>query len=76
MDIYDVVKKLVGHIHPVGETNEDGIRFSNLMVMTDLVDRLLTDIDRVGMQKNRQEYSIQKAGKFASDFLTQIGIVE
>ncbi|MFA5340161.1 MAG: hypothetical protein WC332_00145 [Clostridia bacterium] len=76
MELYDVVKKLVGEIKPIGETTEDGKRFENLKVMTDMVDQLLTDIDEVASGKNRYEYSIKCAGEYADKFLTRIGITE
>lgn len=75
MEVYDVVKKLIGPIKPVGETNEDSRRFENLKAMTQLIDELLTDIDAVGMEKSRVEYSRKRAGEFADAFLTKIGIV-
>jgi len=76
MEIYDVVVKLVGQIKPVGETNEDNRRFENLKVMTELIDLLICDIEGVASQKNRQEYSIGHAGKFADNYLKELGIEE
>ena len=76
MDIHEVVKKLVGKIQPVGKTNEDNQRFENLKVLTALVDKLLTDIDNVAMEKDRHKYSRSRAGKFASEFFAHIGITE
>lgn len=76
MEIIDIVKKLIGEIEPIGESHEDEKRFENLKVMTKLVDDLLTDIDRVSCDKDRYEASRKKAGKYASDFLDRIGIVE
>ena len=76
MEIYDVVTKLIGPVKPVGETNADNERFENLSNMCDLVDKLLTDIDDVGMQQDRHEFSRKRAGEYASKFLTRIGIVE
>lgn len=76
MEIYDIVKKLVGPINPVGETNTDDERFKNLKVMTELVDELLTDIDTVAYQnKDSHEYSRKRAAEFASAFYAKIGIV-
>jgi len=72
MDVYDVVKKLVGEIKPVGETNTDDYRFENLKVMTDLVDKLLTDIDDIVPEKRSQEFSRKRAGDFADKFLTSL----
>jgi len=72
MDIHEIVKKLVGKIYPVGETNADNDRFENLKAMTKLVDDLLTDINWVAQQNNRHEYSINRAGQFASSFLDEL----
>ena len=72
MDIHEIVKKLVGKIDPVGETNTDNDRFENLKAMTELVDELLSDIYRVARGNNRHEYSINRAGQFASSFLDEV----
>ncbi len=77
MDVYEVVKKLVGEINPIGDTNVDKVRLDNLNIMTELVDSLLTDIDAVANNyKNNHQYSMKKASEFASDFFTKIGIEE
>jgi hypothetical protein len=77
MTNYDVVKKLVGAINPVGETNTDNERFENLKEMTHLVEMLIIDIDRVATNnQNRHEFSLKRAGDFASKFMTDdLGIV-
>jgi len=76
MDVYEVATKLIGPVRPVGETNIDNERFDNLKVMTELVDRLLKDIDDVASWKGRAEFSMNRAGKYADDFYTRIGIIE
>ena len=77
IDVYELVIKLVGPIAPVGETHTDDKRFENLKAMTELVDKLLTDIDDVAyLNKDRQEYSMKTAAEFASAFYDKIGIVE
>lgn len=76
MEIYDVVKKLLGDIEPVGETREDERRHKNLVETCDLVDKLLTDIDRVIPNKNRTEHSMKKAGEYADSFFDGLGITE
>jgi len=77
MDIHEIVKKLVGNISPIGETNEDNRRFENLKVMTDLVDSLLSEMDEIVYRKsNNQEFSIKRAVDFIIDFMDEIGIVE
>ena len=73
----EIVKKLVGNIDPVGETNEDNRRFENLKTMTELVDLLLTDIDYVALENaHRDEFSRMRAGEFAKKFFDSIGIGE
>ncbi len=75
MEIYDVVKKLVGEIDPIGDSNHDMQRFENLNTMTDLVDTLLVDIaDVARFNKNRHEASMKKAGEYAHDFFRIQGI--
>ncbi len=75
MDIYEVVKKLVGEISPIGETQTDSNRFENLKIMTELTDKLLTDIDKVAyVYKDSHEYSVKRAGEFAEKFLDKMGI--
>jgi hypothetical protein len=76
MDIYEIVKKLVGGIQPVGETNVDNKRYENLVEMTELVDKLIFDISQVAYNKNSYMASYKKAGVFADNFLAGLGIVE
>lgn len=77
MEIHDVVKKLIGKIEPIGETQEDERRFNNLKDMCDLVNKLVSDIDDVAFgNKNRHEHSMKNAGLYASKFLDDLGIKE
>lgn len=78
MNIHEIVKKLIGEIDPIGETQTDSVRFENLEAMTKLVDVLVTDIDNVVYDhRNSHEFSVKKAADFASKFLTKtLGIVE
>lgn len=77
MDLIDVVHKLVGPIEPVGESHTDEQRFENLKVITDLVDTLVWEIDRVSACMGDSRYSMDRAGKFAHEFLADtLGIQE
>lgn len=77
MTIHEVVKKLIGSINPIGETNTDNERFGNLQTMTELVTLLVTDIDDVAMLSNKHEYSVKRAGEFATKYLAEdLGIAE
>ena len=74
----DVVKKLIGKINPIGETNTDNERFENLKAMCELVNNLIIDIDDMAYQnKDSRKYSVKRASEYASNFLTKtIGIAE
>lgn len=63
----EIVKILIGNIHPVGETRLDDIRYQNLKVMCTLVDALLNEIYEVIDDKDRNEYSVKRAGEYASE---------
>ena len=73
INVYEVVKKLVGEINPVGETNTDKRRFENLKVMIDLVDELLLDISDMGWRyRNNYQDSMKKASNSANNFLDNV----
>jgi len=74
MELIDVVRKLIGPVDPIGETQTDDIRSKNLGEMIDLVDRLITDIVKVASYKTRAEYSMNRSGKRASEFLDDLAI--
>lgn len=72
MEMYDVVKKLLGPIEPVGETNTDDKRYKNLEDTITLIDKLLFDINQITPNATRDEASMKKAGKKAIQFLSEI----
>lgn len=72
MKVVDVVRKLIGPIEPVGESNEDDRRLNNLNELVTLVDMLIGDISMVARSKDRQEHSMKRAGRFAHSFLKDI----
>lgn len=71
MELDQIVKKLVGPINPVGETNEDDKRFENLQTMCELTNKLVAAIDEVAYEnRDKVEHSLKKAADYAQDFLT------
>ena len=74
--VYLVVQKLIGNICPIGATHTDNNRFDNLKELCKLVDKLVYDIDHITTYKDSQMYSIKRAGEYADNFLTQLGITE
>lgn len=71
-----VVNKIIGPIFPIGESNADNDRFENLQEMCELVEELLSYLHQVRTEKNAHEYSVKRAGQYADNFLTTIGITE
>lgn len=75
MTNYDVVKKLIGDIRPVGESNEDTRRFENLKKMCELFDEIHTAIDAVAYDfKNDKQGSVKHSCDYANKFLDKLGI--
>jgi len=72
MTNHDVIGKLLGPIEPVGETNEDERRYKNLDATIELVEKLCYDIYCVSRNKDRQEYSMKRAGITADKFLKNL----
>lgn len=64
----EIVFKLIGNIHPVGETRTDEKRFDNLKDMCALVEDLICHIKGVAKEDGR-EHSIKKASDYAKAFL-------
>jgi hypothetical protein len=72
MTVYDVVKKLIGPIDPVGAEHVDTKRFENLAAMIDLTEALLDDLYSVSCYSTRQEASMARAGKKAKAVFVNI----
>ena len=77
MELYDIVNKLVGPTRPIGDSVEDAKRLANLKKLTELVDKLLTDIDHIADEfVHREEWSMKQAGRHCAAFLDTLGIRE
>ena len=72
MELHEVVMKMVGPVMPVGETREDERRLENIKKLTELVDRLLFEIDAVSHNADRVEASMKAIGVRARDFMTAV----
>lgn len=71
-NIYPVVKRLLGMTSPIGETTTDRVRLLNLQDTTELVYKLLSDIQYVADIHHNGEYSIIEAKEFAQEFLKSL----
>ena len=75
MDIYEVAKKLIGEVEPVGETHTDDKRYENLKKLTNLTEQLLTDICRIeNNYKNNHQHSMKRASTHCAGFLDANGV--
>ena len=72
IDLYELIEKINGKIEPIGETHIDNDRFENLQRLVKLVDKLIFDINEVAGLRDREQYSLKKAGKYAFDSLKEI----
>lgn len=74
IDVYEVVKKLIGEIEPVGSSEIDAKRFENLKAMTGLIERLIDDTYEVGKYRNNHQASMKKAAEYADKFSEALGL--
>lgn len=72
MNNCDVIRKLIGPISPIGESNTDRDRLENLKETIDVVNCLLEDIYTVSKEITRYEHSMKLAGKTAKEYLSSI----
>ncbi len=72
----EIVRKLIGPIIPVGETNQDDQRFENLKETCELVNELIIGIDYIARTyKDSYEFSVSRSQEYATNFLTnKLGI--
>ena len=76
MEVVDVIRKLIGQVEPIGSSHIDEDRYKNLIVLCEVVDELLGDISSVRQNKNRVEYSMNRSGKYADEWLNDRGMKE
>jgi len=72
MNIHEIVMKLVGPVHPIGDHGIDQVRLANMKALTELVDRLLFEIDAITPNADRAEASMKAVGVHARDFMGRV----
>jgi len=72
MELIDVVKKLIGPVEPVGDSNVDDKRLENLKQLTSLTVDLVDLIRDVSLYKNNYQHSMKIAGEHANECLKDI----
>lgn len=77
MTNYDVVKKLIGDIRPIGDSSYDKYRLENLKAMCELMDEIHSAIDSVAYDfKDSKRASVKACSDYANEFLDKLGIKE
>jgi hypothetical protein len=72
MEMIDIVKKLIGPIQPVGESNEDRKRLENLNEFITLADEMIIKLKDVAENSDSHEHSVALAGDTAKKFLNEL----
>ncbi len=75
MTIHEILRKLIGKIKPIGETNTDNIRYENLNIQLKLMKELNSEIISIAYElRNRQEFSISRSVKLCNKYLDDLKI--
>ena len=69
MTNYDVIKKLIGRVEPIGESNEDSERLINLEDLIYVTECLIRDLKSVAEYNRYYESSVKYAGLTSSKYL-------
>ena len=72
IDLYELVKQMVGPITPYGSTSIDDDRLDNLQEFIQLVDKLLADLEEVAEFKDNKQISMSVIGRTADNFLRDV----
>ena len=70
--IKEVLDRVIGNICPVGDSAIDDQRYENLVHEIELLDMMLRDVELVSREVNYPEWSRQRAGIAANNFLTEV----
>lgn len=71
-DAAEVVMQLVGPVRAVGDSNVDAHRLANLNHLTEVVDKLVSEIRLAAVSATREEASMKKIGTTAKEFLESL----
>jgi hypothetical protein len=75
MEEYELIKKFIGPIDPIGESEEDNIRYENLKKTKLLVESLVADIEYVYRRgKDSPHFSVKRASEYAGKIIKSIDV--
>lgn len=69
MELNEIVMRLVGPVHAIGEHNADQKRLANLKVLTSLIVSLMEEVEEAAKTADRPEASMKAIGNHARAFL-------
>lgn len=72
MNYYQIVKKLIGEIDPIGESHADEVRRKNLDNWIDLSEIMIVDLIEISRNQNRKEASMKVIGNDAMGCIVDI----
>jgi len=72
VDVYEVVKRLIGPIQPVGESHTDKDRLENMKEYTELARKMVIDINTVAFNKDSHMHSVRLVGEEAHEFCREL----
>ncbi|WP_333615651.1 hypothetical protein [Bacteroides pyogenes] len=71
MELIEIVDKLVGNIEPFGSESIDEVRFENLKVYCELIEKMIIKVDNIAYEnKDDTSSSVKKSVDYISDFFT------
>lgn len=68
--ILEVIRKLIGETEPYGDSGIDRERTKNVDKLIYVIDELLYDLQKVAVNKDRHEGSMQTMGRKAHEAMT------
>lgn len=71
-EIVRIIDALNGAIRPIGETNTDNQRYDNLKNLETIIDCLLDDIQLLIPNRSLYEYSMNRIGDEAVEYLQRV----
>lgn len=77
MTTFEIVKKLIGPINPVGCCSRDKESFENLKNMIELMDQIHSEIDDIAYRnRESKEHSVKRSVDYINVYLDNLGIKE
>ena len=71
----DIIRKIIGKVIPVAETNEDARRLANLKELHFIMNELLDDVLAVAILNSRTEHSLVVASCEAIDIFSDLKLL-